>query len=167
MKDRYALGPNIRHDAIRKTRSSGNYFVAVGDTEIDSNDLWKVKARHLWLRLTLNWLFSNLNVTFRQLEGKPFRTFVVYSEVVDSNIVGDQLHPLVHEVEYRVRARGWPPLSRCAFSGGLVNEWSSTQWKWRCLRNTGDWFISTRSATSSPSCSSGRYKNGAPPPRPP
>lgn len=106
MKDRYALGPNIRHDAIRKTRSSGNYFVAVGDTEIDSNDLWKVKARHLWLRLTLNWLFSSLNVTFRQLEGKPFRTFVVYSEVVDSNIVGDQLHPLVHEVEYRGESKG-------------------------------------------------------------
>ena len=28
VKDIYALGPNIRYDAIRKTRTSGDYFAA-------------------------------------------------------------------------------------------------------------------------------------------
>jgi len=31
----------------------------------------------------------------------PNRTFLVYSDVVDSNIVGRQLHALMREVEYQ------------------------------------------------------------------
>ena len=38
--------------------------------------------------------------------GEPSRTFLVYSDLVDSNIVGGQQHALVREVEYRRQGQG-------------------------------------------------------------
>jgi len=38
--------------------------------------------------------------------GYPSRTFLVYSDLLDSNIVGSQHHPLVREVEYRRQGKG-------------------------------------------------------------
>ena len=55
---------------------------------------------------TINWRFSNLNVAFREVVGEPSRTFLVYSDLVDSNIVGGQQHALVREVEYRRQGQG-------------------------------------------------------------
>ena len=54
----------------------------------------------------LNWVFMNLNVAFKQVVGELSRTFLIYSDLVDSNIVGGQQHPLVREVEYRRQGLG-------------------------------------------------------------
>ena len=99
-KDKYALGPNLRYETRYKTQNRGNYFNYVNDTELDDHDIWKVEADHLQLSQVLNWVFMNLNVALRQVVGETSRTFLVYSDLVDSNIVGGQQHPLVHEVEY-------------------------------------------------------------------
>ena len=105
-KDTYALGPNLRYELIYKTQQRGNYYKDVKNTELNNHDLWKIESDHLQLSQTLNWHFLNLNVAFRNVVGQPSRTFLVYSDLVDSNIVGGQLHALVREVEYRRQGRG-------------------------------------------------------------
>ena len=105
-KDTYALGPNLRYELLHKTQSTGNYYKDVKNTELNNHDLWKVESDHLQLSQTLNWHFLNLNVAFRSVVGEPSRTFLVYSDLVDSNIVGGQQHALVREVEYRRLGRG-------------------------------------------------------------
>ena len=97
-KDKYALGPNLRYEGIYKTRSAGNYLKNVDETELDWHDLWKVESDHLQLSQGLNWRSTNLNTAFRQVVGEPSRIFLVYSDLVDSNVIGGQLHPLLHEV---------------------------------------------------------------------
>ncbi|CAH3189520.1 unnamed protein product [Porites lobata] len=105
-KDTYALGPNLRYELLHKTQQTGNYYKDVKNTELNNHDLWKVESDHLQLSQTLNWRFLNLNVAFRSVVGEPSRTFLVYSDLVDSNIVGGQLHALVREVEYRRQGQG-------------------------------------------------------------
>ena len=105
-KDKYALGPNLRYELIYKTQQAGNYYKDVKNTELDNHDLWKIESDHLQLSQTINWRFLNLNVAFRAVVGEPSRTFLVYSDLVDSNIVGGQQHALVREVEYRRLGRG-------------------------------------------------------------
>ena len=105
-KDTYALGPNLRYELIYKTQKTGNYYKDVKNTELNNHDLWKVESDHLQLSQCLNWHFLNLNVAFRSVVGEPSRTFLVYSDLVDSNIVGGQQHALVREVEYRRQGQG-------------------------------------------------------------
>ena len=105
-KDKYALGPNLRYELLYKTQQSGNYYKDVKNTELDRHDLWRVEGGLLQLSQVINWRFSNLNVAFREVVGDPLRTFLVYSDLVDSNIVGGQLHALVREVEYRRQGQG-------------------------------------------------------------
>ena len=56
---------------------------------------------------------SDPQLALQQLErglpkggGEPSRTFLVYSDLVDSNIVGGQQHALVRAVEYRRLGQG-------------------------------------------------------------
>ena len=105
-KDKYALGPNLRYELIYKTQQAGNYYKDVKNTELNRHDLSRVEGGLLQLSQTLNWRFSNLNVAFREVVGEPSRTFLVYSDLVDSNIVGGQQHALVREVEYRRLGKG-------------------------------------------------------------
>ena len=105
-KDTYALGPNLRYELIYKTQKTGNYYKDVKNTELNNHDLWKVESDHLQLSQCFNWHFLNLNVAFRSVVGEPSRTFLVYWDLVDSNIVGGQLHALVREVEYRRQGQG-------------------------------------------------------------
>ena len=105
-KDKYALGHNLRYEGIYKTQSVGNYFKSVNETELDRHDLWKVESDHLQLNQVHNWRFTNLNVAFREVVGEPSRTFLVYLDPVDSNLIGGQLHALVLEVKYRRQGKG-------------------------------------------------------------
>ena len=105
-KDTYALGPNLRYELLYTTEQTGNYYKDVKNTELNNHDLWKIESDHLQLSQTLNWHFLNLNVAFRSVVGEPSRTFLVYSDLVDSNIVGGQQHALVREVEYRRQGQG-------------------------------------------------------------
>ena len=105
-KDTYALGPNLRYELLYTTQQTGNYYKDVKNTELNNHDMWKIESGHLQLSQALNWRFLNLNVAFRSVVGEPSRTFLVYSDLVDSNIVGGQLHALVREVEYRRQGQG-------------------------------------------------------------
>ena len=103
----YALGPNLRYELIYDTSSSlGNYYKDVKNRELNNHDLWKIESDHLQLSMCINWRFVNLNVAFREVVGEPSRTFLVYSDLVDSNIVGGQQHAMLREVEYRRQGKG-------------------------------------------------------------
>ena len=103
----YELGPNIRYEGRHVVEANGiRYMQPVNNTELRRYDLWKVEDGFLQLSLTLNWIFMNLNMAFRNVVGEPSRTFLVYSDIVDSNIVGGQQHALVREVEYRRLGQG-------------------------------------------------------------
>ena len=54
----------------------------------------------------INWRFINLNIAFREVVGEPSRTFLVYSDLVNSNIVGGQQYAIVREVECRRQGKG-------------------------------------------------------------
>ena len=76
----------------------------VSSTEWPSNRLWSVPTGsddELVLSQTVEWKFRNLNKAFEQAVTQTSRTLLLYSDVVDSNIVGDASHPLVREVYYR------------------------------------------------------------------
>ena len=105
-KDKYTLGPNLRYELLYKTQQSGNYYKDVKNTELDRHDLWRVEGGLLQLSQVINWRFVNLNVAFREVVGEPSRTFLVYSDLMDSNIVGGQQHAMVREVEYRRQGKG-------------------------------------------------------------
>ena len=105
--DGYELGPNIRYEGRHVEEVNGiRYMQPSNNTELGRHDLWKVESGFLQLSLTLNWIFFNLNMAFRNVVGEPSRTFLVYSDLVDSNIVGGQQHALVREVEYRRLGKG-------------------------------------------------------------
>ena len=105
-KDKYALGPNLRYEGEYVKNSTGNSIQPANNTEVNRHDLWKVEADLMQLSLTVNWIFFNFNMSFREVVGEPSRTFLVYSDVVDSNVIGGQMHPLVREVENRRLGRG-------------------------------------------------------------
>ena len=105
-KEKYALGPNLRYELLHKTQQAGNYYKNVSNSELDRHDLWKIESDHSQLSQAINWRFVNLNVAFREVVGEPSRTFLVYSDLVDSNIVSGQQHAMVREVEYRRQGQG-------------------------------------------------------------
>ena len=102
----YVLGPNLRYEVPLVTSAQGDYYNQVPNTEFANHDVWKIEESHLRLSLCFQWRFINLNVAFREVVGEPSRTFLVYSDLVDSNIVGGQQHAMVREVEYRRQNKG-------------------------------------------------------------
>ena len=76
----------------------------VSSTEWPTNRLWSVPSgsdNELVLRQMVEWKFWNLNKAFKQAVTQMSRILLLYSNVVNSNIVGDASHPLVREVYYR------------------------------------------------------------------
>ena len=102
----YILGPYLRYEVPLVTSPQGKYYKDVQNTEFGNHDVWKIEESHLRLSLCFQWRFINLNVAFQKVVGEPSRTFLVYSDLVDSNIVGGQQHALVREVEYRRQGHG-------------------------------------------------------------
>ena len=100
------IGPYLRHEPVWKQSAQGAYYEPALNTELGQHDLWKIENSHLRLSLCVNWRFINLNVAFREVVGEPSRTFLVYSDLVDSNVIGEQQHALVREVEYRRQGKG-------------------------------------------------------------
>ena len=102
----YIVGPNLRYEPVWVESSDGAYYTPTTNTELGRHDLWKIESDHLRLSLCVSWRFINLNVAFREVVGEPSRTFLIYSDLVDSNIVGGQQHAMVREEEYRRQGKG-------------------------------------------------------------
>ena len=57
------------------------------------------KVKYLKLHLMFEWQLNNLNASFEKLVGTRKRTVVVYSDLVESSVVGSGKFPLLREVE--------------------------------------------------------------------
>ena len=158
--DTYELGPNVRYEGRHVKAQQYKYIQPSNNTELNRHDLWKVEGEFLQLSLTVNWIFFNLNMVFRNVVGEPLHTFLVYSDLVDSNIVGGQQHALVREVEYRHQGRAWHTLNPCTFSGCLVVTSTWTPWRSKWPKVTEGWSSLARGAPLRPLCLNGTYKKG-------
>ena len=114
----YDLGPNL-YFTLPVDRGT---LVPIANTEIGARDLWKEENGMLQLSLTVNWQFSNLDQAFAEFAGSPSKRLFVYCDLVESNRMGGQLHPLMREVYFRKNGWGtqyfepqhyqWMPLRR-------------------------------------------------------
>ena len=72
---------------------------------IGTTELFNVTIRGSSLGLFVHlarrvqWRFINLNTTFNSLVGPPKQTLLIYSDMVESIVVGAQKHPLLRKVQ--------------------------------------------------------------------
>ena len=99
----YVLGPNLRieffDDVIPDIRSNGDLFDSDGNRVffiVVKNPL--KNADFLRLSIFCNWRFLNLNKTFESVIGTSSRSLLVYSNVGDGSVVGNQVRDLLREV---------------------------------------------------------------------
>ena len=61
--------------------------------------MYLVKNKRLHLSRMVEWQFNNLNASFEKVVGTSKRTVMVYSDVVESSVVGSCKFPLLREVQ--------------------------------------------------------------------
>ena len=61
--------------------------------------MYLVNNKRLHLSRMVEWQFNNLNASFEKLVGASKRTLMVYTDVVESILVGSGKFPLLREVE--------------------------------------------------------------------
>ena len=121
----YPLGPNMQYTLPTKTYDSttqpagnqfrraynweGQQYMAVnptllfGNTGRITNDPLQVVTqdgvKFLQLSLIVEWQLNNLDASFEKIVGTRKRTVMVYSDLVESTVVGSGKYPLLREVQ--------------------------------------------------------------------
>ena len=112
----YTLGPNLHFELPKVTYDSttlprnttneypwpGEHYFGIKPQTFSSSspsELFLVEGGQVHFSRRVQWRFINLNTSFNALVGPPKRTVMVYSDVVESTIVGAQKHPLLREVQ--------------------------------------------------------------------
>ena len=121
----YPLGPNMQYTLPTKTYDSttqpaGNQFrraynwegqqymgvnptLLFGNTGSIVNDPLQVVThggvKFLQLSLMVEWQLNNLDASFEKIVGTRKRTVMVYSDLVESTVVGSGKYPLLREVQ--------------------------------------------------------------------
>ena len=105
------LGPNLQQEFM-------GYQIPDMKKNSDWNDVndeqsnpvfWTVRSclpDYLQLSMSCSWRFTNLNVAFRSVVGKPTRSLHVYSDVTGSSMIGNRVTDLLREVKYKREGRG-------------------------------------------------------------
>ena len=63
------------------------------------DQMFEVKNKRLHLSRMVEWQFNNLNASFEKVVGTSKRTVMVYSDLVESTVVGSGKFPLLREVQ--------------------------------------------------------------------
>ena len=111
----YVLGPNLHYSLPSKTydETTGpvgsryrSYYNWEGDVyegvNFTSRAFFIVTADNVkWMRLHLafKWRLNNLDASFEKIVGTRKRTVMVYSDLVESTVVGSGKYPLLREVQ--------------------------------------------------------------------
>ena len=114
----YTLGPNLQFtfptvtfDSQTSPKNPSNrtdyYWEGAHYAGTQPSDLSKdvmdimylVNNKRLHLSRMVEWQFNNLNASFEKLVGTSKRTLMVYSDVVESSVVGSGKFPLLREVQ--------------------------------------------------------------------
>ena len=114
----YKLGPNLQFTLPSVTYDNqtppndpsnrrdmnwnGEHSSGIQPTDVTrevTDQLFQVKNNQLHLSRMVEWQFNNLNASFEKLVGTSNRTVMVYSDVVESTVVGSGKFPLLREVQ--------------------------------------------------------------------
>ena len=111
----FVLGPNLQYSLPTKTydETTGpvgsryrNYYNWEGEVyegvNFTSRAFFIVTADNVkWLRLhqAFEWRLNNLDASFEKIVGTRKRTVMVYSDLVESTVVGSGKYPLLREVQ--------------------------------------------------------------------
>ena len=63
------------------------------------NQMFEVKNKRLHLSRMVEWQFNNLDASLEKMVGTSKRTVMVYSDLVESTVVGSGKFPLLREVQ--------------------------------------------------------------------
>ena len=81
---------------------NGEHYVGTQPTDLTSDvmdQVFEVKKNRLHLSRMVEWQFNNLNASFEKIVGTSKRTVMVYSDLVESTVVGSGKFPLLREVQ--------------------------------------------------------------------
>ena len=81
---------------------NGEHYVGTQPTDLTSDlmdQVFEVKGKRLHLFKMVEWQFNNLNASFEKIVGTSKRTVMVYSDIVESTVVGSGKYPLLREVQ--------------------------------------------------------------------
>ena len=88
----------------------GEHFVGLKPRDIAGNKIFKVKKvdgqSYLFLTRAVDWYFTNLNALFNTQVGTVKQSVMVYCDVVETTIVGNQRHSLLRKVELERKGEG-------------------------------------------------------------
>ena len=73
------------------------------------DQVFQVKNKRLHLSRMVEWQFNNLNASFEKLVGTSKRTVRVYSDMVESTLVGRGKFPLLRQVQVLTEAHQMEP----------------------------------------------------------
>ena len=114
----YVLGPNLQFTCPTVTYTdqtlpsgsafrsqynwSGEHYVGTQPSDLTSDvmdQMFDVKKNRLYLSRMVEWQFNNLDASFEKIVGTSKRTVMVYSDLVESTVVGSGKFPLLREVQ--------------------------------------------------------------------
>ena len=101
------LGPNVQI-VLDKTTDLDDGSV-VEDVQIDGTTTavyWTVKQGWFMLSKNASWRFVNINQAFRDITDYSARSLFVYSNVGQSQVVGNKVTDLLREVPYETKGAG-------------------------------------------------------------
>ena len=81
---------------------NGEHYVGTQPTDLTSDvmdQVFEVKRNRLHLSRMVEWQFNNLSASFEKIVGTSKRTVMVYSDIVESTVVGCGKYPLLREVQ--------------------------------------------------------------------
>ena len=81
---------------------NGEHYAGVQPTDLDSDvmdQVFMVNGKRLHLSRMVEWQFNNLDASFEKIVGTSKRTVMVYSDLVESTVVGSGKYPLLREVQ--------------------------------------------------------------------
>ena len=117
----YVLGPNLQFTCPTVTYTSqtqpansdfpsaradlnwnGEHYAGVQPSDLTSDNMdqmFEVNGKRLNLSRMVEWQFNNLDASFEKIVGTSKRTVMVYSDIVESTVVGSGKYPLLREVQ--------------------------------------------------------------------
>ena len=118
----YVLGPNLQftcptvtytsqtppdHSSYPSVRAdlnwNGEHYAGMLPKDLTDDDdidqMFEVKGKRLLLSRMVEWQFNNLDASFEKMVGTSKRTVMVYSDLVESTVVGSGKYPLLREVQ--------------------------------------------------------------------
>ena len=117
----YVLGPNLQFTCPTVTYTSqtapdqstypaaradlnwnGEHYAGMQPSDLTDDEMdqmFEVNGKRLLLSRMVEWQFNNLDASFEKIVGTSKRTVMVYSDIVESTVVGSGKYPLLREVQ--------------------------------------------------------------------